>query len=160
MIDRETCCAFTGHRPEKLNISEAEARRLLCAAIEKAINDGYTTFITGMAKGVDVWSGEIVLEFKELYPQIKLVCALPFPGFAKNAPHLIEKADFVHTVMNGYSVIAFQRRNEWMVDNCSLLIALYNGEKGGTLNTLNYAEGCGVEIIRIQKPPLFKQLTF
>ena len=43
-------CCFTGHRPEKLSLSENEVKHLLEKAIDNAIADGYVTFITGMAK--------------------------------------------------------------------------------------------------------------
>ncbi len=160
MFDKEKTCAFTGHRPEKLDISEKRAKQLLCSAIQNAVNDGYRTFITGLAKGVDIWCGEIVLEFKNIYPEIKLICALPYPEFSKNAPHLIEKADFVHTVSDKFFINTYQKRNEWMVDNSSLLIALTSGAKGGTQNTIKYAEKKNVKIAYVSKTPLFEQLTF
>ena len=42
-------CCFTGHRPEKLSLSENEVKHLLEKAIDNAIADGYVTFITGFA---------------------------------------------------------------------------------------------------------------
>ena len=51
-------CCFTGHRPEKLEQSEDEIREWLTEQIENAIDDGYLTFISGMAMGVDIWAGE------------------------------------------------------------------------------------------------------
>ena len=74
---REHTCCFTGHRPEKLRISEQAVISQLEAAIQDAIREGYTTFISGMAKGVDIWGAELVLQ----YPQVRLVCAVPFRGF-------------------------------------------------------------------------------
>ena len=59
---RKHRCCFTGHRPEKLSLSENEVKPLLEKAIDNAIADGYVTFITGMAKGTDIWAAEIVLE--------------------------------------------------------------------------------------------------
>ncbi len=51
-------CCFTGHRPEKLKRSEEEIKEGLEEAILKAIHEGYRTFITGMARGVDIWAGQ------------------------------------------------------------------------------------------------------
>lgn len=48
---RRVC--FTGHRPEKLYIGEQEAKEKLRNAIRKAIDDGFATFISGMARGVE-----------------------------------------------------------------------------------------------------------
>ena len=54
-------CCFTGHRPEKLRRSGQDIRIELESEIRKAIQDGYITFISGMARGVDIWAAEIVL---------------------------------------------------------------------------------------------------
>ena len=51
---RKHRCCFTGHRPEKLNLSESEVKPLLEKAVDNAIADGYVTFITGMAKATDI----------------------------------------------------------------------------------------------------------
>lgn len=59
-----TCC-FTGHRPEKLNVPEEFVIRKLKDAIEDAFTDGFINFITGMAKGVDIWAAEAVVELKK-----------------------------------------------------------------------------------------------
>ena len=44
----------------------------------------------------------------------------------------------------------YQRRNEWMVDRSSLLIAAYTGASGGTRNTIEYAKrqaGCEIHYL-------------
>ena len=76
-------CCFTGHRPGKLQASEMQIKRALAAAIDSAYSEGYRTFITGMAQGVDIWAGELILEFKGLHPDIHIICALPHPEFEK-----------------------------------------------------------------------------
>lgn len=80
---RHRCC-FTGHREHKLHRSEDEIRKDLEEAILLAIKGGFTTFITGMATGVDIWAGEIVLELKRQHPDLKLIAAVPFEGFEKS----------------------------------------------------------------------------
>jgi uncharacterized phage-like protein YoqJ len=57
-------CCFTGHRPEKLLRSKEQITADLTTAIDNAISDGYRTFISGMAMGVDIWAAQIVLEKK------------------------------------------------------------------------------------------------
>ena len=52
---------------------------------------------------------------------------------------IIEQADFVKFVSQHYYKACFQVRNGWMVDRVSRLIAAYNGTKGGTKNTIEYA---------------------
>lgn len=151
MYDIKTTACFTGHREEKLNIAADIVKTLLRKEIEKAISVGFNTYISGMAPGVDVWAAEIVLEMKEKNPDIRLVCALPFEGFDKKRSieekeqyySIMERADKVEVICSHYSRSCFQLRNKWMVDNSSLVIAVYNGEKGGTRNTIKYAERCG-----------------
>ena len=45
--------------------------------IEKAILNGYTYFISGMALGIDMICAEIVLKLKKKYKNIILECAIP-----------------------------------------------------------------------------------
>ena len=74
-------CCFTGHRPEKMELGEKEIKSLLEKAIDEAIEDGYVTFITGMAMGTDKWAAEIVLERKKTNMDIHQLCALPHPNY-------------------------------------------------------------------------------
>lgn len=53
-------CCFTGHRPEKLKEPEEEIKVWLEKQINRAIEDGFTTFISGCAMGVDLWAARIV----------------------------------------------------------------------------------------------------
>ena len=78
---RKRRLCFTGHRPEKLHSDEAAVCIVLSNAIDAAIADGFATFITGMARGVDIWAAEIVLARKADNPEIRLICALPHPDF-------------------------------------------------------------------------------
>ena len=61
-IDIKHACSFTGHRPERLEMSEDKVIAWLEEQIRKAVADGYTDFITGMQRGVDIWAGEIVVK--------------------------------------------------------------------------------------------------
>ena len=56
---------FTGHRPDKLRRSETDIRVDLELEIRNAVSMGITVFITGMARGVDLDAGEIVLRLRD-----------------------------------------------------------------------------------------------
>ncbi len=154
---RSNQCCFTGHRPEKLNISEEKAKELLRQAIKNAISNGFTTFISGMAKGIDIWAAEIVLEEKSKGSNIKLWCASPYKGFEakwnetdlKLYNNIIDNADYVKYVCKHYTRSCFQTRNVWMVDRSSRVIDAHNGEKGGTKNTIDYAKRVKVDVHNI-----------
>ena len=78
---RKTRCCFTGHRPQFLKRLEDDIKVDLENSILQAISERYTTFITGMACGVDIWATEIVVRLKERDPKLHLVAAIPYPGF-------------------------------------------------------------------------------
>ena len=152
---RSRRCCFTGHRPEKLKRSEEEIKKGLKEAIIKAIHDGYTTFIIGMARGVDIWAGQIVLRLRQNNPDLRLIAALPYPdcdtrwsaSLRKQYAEVLKAADLVKCICPQYSKISFQKRDEWMVDQSSRVIAAHDGVSGGTKNTIDFAvtRGVGVE---------------
>ena len=150
-------CCFTGHRPEKLQIPENQLCVMLRKEIQKAVSDGFTRYLSGMAKGVDLIAAEIVLQLRDADPRLELTCAMPFEGFGQHwkggwterLQNVLAKADSVCYVSKQYSHAAFQKRNQWMVDHSTRVIAVYNGEPGGTKNTLEYAGKIGVPCVLI-----------
>lgn len=149
---------FTGHRPEKLTRIEKDIVRDLEKEIRQAIADGLSVFITGMARGVDIWAAQIVLSLRNSGYDIKLICACPYDGFEsgwskdwqKQYKEILTAADYVKYVCEGYSRSCFQIRNEWMVNHAARVIAVFNGEKSGTKNTIDYAAKAGVPVVRIE----------
>ncbi len=161
MIKR--CCAFTGHRPKKFpwGYDEADVR---CVALKKALTEqiaklvdaGYTDFLSGMAEGTDTWTALAVLAFKKENPALRLHCVLPCEGqadkWSASAQELyfsiLEQADSVVYVSREYSKDCMLKRNRYLVDHASCLLAVYNGERrGGTAMTVRYAQKMGREII-------------
>lgn len=149
-------CCFTGHRPEKLDASEEAVKAWLEEQIDKAISDGYVTFICGCAMGVDLWAGEIVLRKREENQTIHLIAATPWPGFARRwneewktqYDNLLRQADLTVNVCDHYHQGVFQQRNVWMVDRSNRVIAYYNGTPGGTKNTIEYAYKKRIEVVQ------------
>lgn len=150
-------CCFTGHRPEKLNISEREVKELLEIAVKKAVNDGFYTFMTGMARGIDIWADKIVLSLRKHNKDIHLICTPPYEGFEKRwdfaeqklYQEILKEADYTKYICKHYSKQCFQIRNCYMVDHSKRVIAAFNGASGGTKSTICYAKRKGVEVINI-----------
>lgn len=148
-------CCFTGHRPEKLHIHESAVLAGLEHEIRNAIDDGFVTFISGMARGVDIWAAEIVIRLRDTGAPIHLIAASPYSGFESSwSPEwqhryrsVLRSADLVRFVSPAYDSGCFQRRNKWMVDHSSRVIAVFNGEAGGTKNTIDYAASIGVPVV-------------
>ncbi len=53
----------------------------------------------------------------------------------------------VKKVNNHYFTGCYQVRNEWMVDRSALVIAVFNGQKNGSKNTIDYAVRKGKRIL-------------
>lgn len=119
------------------------------------IGDTLQQLLYGTCDGTDIWAAEIVLSRRMTNPALKLICAIPHPDFEKswraewqcryNAVR--SAADLERTICPAYSKAAYQKRNIWMVDHSALLIAVFNGESGGTLNTIRYAQQNQIEIL-------------
>lgn len=152
---KTTTVCFTGHRPTEFGGYDESLPQIcyiknaLRDKIESAILNGYDTFISGMACGVDMWAAEAVIELQGKYSHIKLVAAIPFAEQASVWPEhtqerwtgIITKASETKYVSpSGYAAWKMQVRNVWMVDHASLVIAVWNGAPGGTNNCIVYAK--------------------
>lgn len=171
-IDPLRTLGFTGHRPARLGGYDerlpvwVNLRKVLYRETLEAVKQGFYTFISGMALGYDTIAAEVVLELREQLPDlgIELVAAVPFEGQERKWPAasqaryrgLLAKADYVHTVCTpGFAPWKMHRRNEWIVDNCSLLLALWDGiEDGGTFRCVEYAKRVGREVVTIHPDEL------
>jgi uncharacterized phage-like protein YoqJ len=153
--------ALTGHRPHKLNneydggkLSDNIAR-LLAQIINKHKPE---RCISGMALGADTIWAKVVLGLG-----IPLTAAIPCLNQDKMW-HKSSKDTYkeilsnplttTHYVTNKpYSNSCMQERNIWMVDNCTRLIAVWDGSSGGTENSIGYADGkVPIDYIKLFKP--------
>ena len=167
MRGRPCSCAFTGHRPGKLPWGEDESdlrcialKAKLRAAVESAIHEGMEHFICGMAEGCDLYFAETVLALKSTYPHVTLEAAIPCPsqadgwGEAQKSRYrdILARCDYETMVQQSYTPGCMQRRNRYMVDHASLLIAVNDGARGGTRSTIEYAFKRGVNVLDIPLP--------
>lgn len=147
-----TCC-FTGHRPAKLpwGTDERDPRcltlkRSILREAEALYRRGVRRFISGMALGCDLYFAEAVLALRERYP-LTLECALPFPGQAERWDEdcrrrwqaIVSACDVETVVQDHYDKGCMLRRDRYMVDRSSVVLAVFDDSPGGTMYTLNYA---------------------
>ena len=145
--DIKHACTFTGHRPERLELPEERVKEWLEEQIKLAADEGYTTFITGMQRGVDLWAAEAVLKLIIKDRQIRLIAACAFRGMEENWDpdwqeryhHVLSQSYLVYYISDTPGRQAYFARNHWMVDRASRLIAVYSGAPGGTKKTIEYA---------------------
>ena len=150
-IDIEKSCSFTGHRIIKNDFNLQKFDDLL----ESLINDGYNTFLIGMAIGFDTLAFERLLLKKE--KNIKIIACIPCREQDKffnkkekeKYKYLLEKADEKIFFSEEYDDGCMFVRNRFMVDNSSTLIAYFYKKIGGTYYTINYAEKKRKNIIYI-----------
>lgn len=162
---KSTTCCFTGHRSQKLpwRFNEQDERCINMKAnakskILEAIKNGYTTFISGMALGFDMICAEIVLDIKRQNSNIKLICALPCKDQSKlwhidqqkRYNKILNKADAVRYQYEIYQDECMLERNNYMLNNSSMVIALFNGQLGGTQYTLKKAKEKGLRVVVIK----------
>ena len=164
MRGRQGSCCFTGHRPGKLpwGYDEGDPR---CAALKQRIADaaeaayqeGFRHFLCGMALGCDLYFCECVLRLRQDHPDVTVEAVIPCPTQAARWPaaqrerwrRLVAACDYETLVSQSYTPDCMQRRNRYLVDHASLLIAMYDGTPGGTRYTVEYALRRGVEIVDV-----------
>jgi uncharacterized phage-like protein YoqJ len=132
-----------------------ELKQRLRREAERAYEDGFRHFITGMARGTDQYFAQIVLELKESLPGITLEAAIPCEEQAARWKEsereryfdLVARCDLETMVQRHYDRGCMQRRNRYMVDRSSRLIAAYDGLLGGTMYTIHYAMRRGIDVV-------------
>lgn len=163
-MDHGKSCCFTGHRPQKLpwGYDENDLRCIkfknkLALTIEAVYESGIRHFICGMALGCDMYCAEAVIELRRRKGDITLEAAVPYDGQdeAWNAVNrkryrdILMECDSTVLLSDSYTPSCMMKRNRYMVDSSSILIACYDGKSGGTQNTVNYAIEKDLEIIRL-----------
>jgi uncharacterized phage-like protein YoqJ len=172
--DKQKTCCFSGHRPGKLSFGYDEGHpaclRLkvsLIGEIDKRREEGVTTFLTGMAQGIDMIAAGIMLDLKRAYPaeNIRLIAIVPYEGQADRWTAecreryftILSKADKVIILQKRYTDTCIQERNRYLVDASSHLIAVLSGIKGGTKYTVDYAIKKGLDVVVINPDTLKKE---
>lgn len=162
---KETTCCFSGYRPAKLPWRDDETdagcvrlKKALSDVIEAVYHDGYRHFICGMAQGSDFLFCEAVIGLRNAYPDMTLEAAIPCETQAEKWPEaqrsryfrLVSECDTETLIQYRYTPDCMRRRNQYMVDHSDLLIAVFDGMAGGTMQTVTYAIKQGLRVIEIK----------
>ena len=140
---KQTTCAFTGHRDIIEDIDLAYFKEVM----QGFIDEGYNTFLNGMARGFDMLAAKIIIELKQTNPSIKLIACIPCfeqeryysQTDKRDYAEILSKCDEKVYVSERFYKGCMQKRDRYLVDNCSLLVAYERKNYGGTYYTLNYA---------------------
>ena len=164
LINKDNTCCFSGYRPEKLpwGSDEEDSRCLrlkekICDIVHALYAAGKVHYICGMARGSDTYFCEAVLEMRDEYPDVTVEAAIPCEEQAQKWSEedrnryfrLVHQCDFETLISRNYTRDCMTKRNRYMVDNASVLVAVYDGKFGGTMHTIGYAARRGLEVIEV-----------
>ena len=160
-------CALIGCRSQNLPYRNDERdsrceqlkQKLFCEIL-RMTREGVNVFMSGMARGVDLWAAEAVLQIQNVKPsqKIELWAIVPYDRqplawSAKECARyrrILEQAAHVEYISHDYYNACLQKRNRFMVDHATHLLAVYDGQPGGTASTIRYARKKGLEITIIE----------
>lgn len=131
----------TGHRYIRNNpVNRKAVNHLIDLAITK---DGIERFLVGMSRGADFLFADVLSE-RNLNWKAVIPCndqdSLWNQSDKRFRSKLISKSSDSIVLSSKYHHGIMHHRNEYMIDNSEILLAIYDGSKrGGTNNTVNLA---------------------
>ncbi len=154
--DRKSGCCFSGHRTLTPPDMEKAALRI-AELLPGLVAEGITHFYAGGAIGFDLAASVTVINHKRTYPGIKLTLALPCRNHTNRWRRVDEelfrrvaaRADEVVYVSEEYSRGCMQLRNRYMVNRSAICLCWLTSAKGGTFNTVSYAEKQGIKVVNL-----------
>ncbi len=152
-FQRNITCAVTGHREISLDLDYEKLKKDLLNINKK----GYSVFLVGMATGFDLLCFKALLDCKKENENIKICAVIPCLNQEKYYSlqerkeyyEFLEKVDYIAKEEKEYYRGCMLKRNDYMLENCSLLYAYYRETgRGGTLYTVNGAKKRNIPILR------------
>lgn len=161
-------CCFTGYRPHKFGFEFSEncpqyinLENKLIDSVFSLADEGCYKFYCGMAMGFDLVAAEAVILLKKAYKKarIDLVAVIPFEKqsqsfdevWKKRYDRVLRQADSIVYISREYNKGCYQKRNCYMVDNSDVIITWFDGQTGGTAQTLNYAARQNKRIVNLSE---------
>ena len=135
MFYKETTAMFIGHRD-----CQGIDREQVTREIERLVQKGVTTFLSGGMGTFDRLCEYTVEQLKLKYPHIRLFVIMPYPTF--HPAHVEDTSCLV--LPEGFEQYhpkaAIGKRNRYMVDHASYAICFVRYSWGGAAKTLQYAK--------------------
>lgn len=163
LIPWESTLCFTGHRPEKLPEGAVlrGLQQTIYYAIRRAVAQGYTHFLTGMADGVDYIAAYYLFHLRMKNPALRVIgvqpCSKDYDSFFRangySVPHLRLMQQNVDELVvlpgSAWNRRVYARRNRVMVEHASGIIAVCRDGRSGSMMTYQYARQHGLAYYRI-----------
>lgn len=162
---QERTVCLKGHTIQELPwlYDENDARykalkETMCKELENAIRFGYYYFECSMELGFDLICAEILLNLKKKYPYIKIVGALRGEDQDKDweckdrfhYQRLLSRLDKTRSVYYAFPEDYPLERNRFMINESSMMIALFNGASEEMKSIIDYARAQGLRIVIIK----------
>lgn len=154
MIDRNKTVCFTGHKK-----FENERLAKLPDEIDKAIQNGYDTFLSGGTAGFEQYAAMLIIKLREKQPNLRLILILPCEKENMGKKwNKIDKRIFEFVTQNADEIIVtddnyfdgcMRKRNQMLVDLSSYCITYYCKRRSTTGQTIKMAEEAGIPITNI-----------
>lgn len=148
--------ALTGHQKPRLRGHESEVSAWIKNLIDIYTAEGSVEMLCGCAEGSDELFGETAILYN--YPTVQLTLCLPFRRYRwMEISKLMNRADKTVHMAEKWKKGADEQRDRYMVDNCDLLLAVWDGiEAGGAWKTIEYAKSKGKKIIYFPQEILYR----
>ena len=151
-INPEYTVCVSGHRSVDNTLDKKRVREVFI----KLIESGKDTFLVGMAVGFDTLCFNILEQIRK-EKNIKIIACIPCESQAERFTktqaeeyyRMLSVADEKVYINMEYTKECMQKRNEYMVNNCSVVVAYLRNNFGGTFNTVNFAKKMEVPIINV-----------
>ena len=148
------------HRTQKISRKKIETIVYnLNREVEKLIQAGVTTFLSGGALGFDQIAAFLIISKKEMGYNIRLNMILPCKGQEdlwttkekQLYKQLLSVADSIEYVSEVYSKDCMEKRNKYMIDKSEYCICALLREKSGTGQTVRFAKEKNCQIVNVAK---------
>ena len=155
--------AFTGHRPPKIggyddkNPLRVAVKDAIGAVLDRAVAKYGKThqivIISGGALGVDQDAARVAhkmgLPFIVAAPCRNQDSKWPKQSQERYKKMLGLAMDVVYVHDGPYRDGCLNKRNEWMINHCDALVAVWDGSPGGTAHCVKYARSAGKPIVMV-----------
>ncbi|MHB1153730.1 MAG: SLOG family protein [Eubacteriales bacterium] len=168
MDEKKSCCFIGLNLRNLIYIFDEEV--VQCIRLKQIIfsyifdlikHDPAINFVSDMSLGFGIVAAEIILSLKPVYPDITLVCALPYEEQAAHWTvnqrnkyyNMIEKCDKEIIFQKHYTRFCVETNQRNMIDYSAFVLALQNGNN--IEKVLQYAESKNRQITLINPDELY-----
>ncbi|OIJ20073.1 hypothetical protein BKP45_10380 [Anaerobacillus alkalidiazotrophicus] len=140
--------AVTGYKAHELGVFDEKhkgityIKKVLEKRLVSFIEDGLEWVIISGQLGVELWCGEVVINLKKQYPNIKLAVLTPYYNQEENwndarkeqYQNVLQRADYVDSITkrNYENPSQLKLKNQFIVEKSDALLVIFDDDKPGS----------------------------